>query len=382
MKKILAAAIVSMSVFAASAQDAYYVPGFDHNWSFGLDGGATTTLAHHHAFWGDMRGMVGAHVQKQISPVFGLGIEAVWGINTSSWFGKKRGVVFDNQYVGVYGSANLFNLFGGYKHRVFDIELAAGAGWGHDYVWGGYNGYGDKDANYFMTKAGVNFNFNIGNNWTIALKPSVSWNMTGSPYGAPFHINQTSCGYDRENATFNVLVGVTYHFNPQFVKAEMANPGEIDALNAEINSLRAEIEATEAATAATMASLAATQAELDACMNQKPEVEQVVTNDAPTYIFFKLGSAKIYSDQQPYMENLAKYMTENPSVKIMVKGYASEDGPKAVNERLSVARAEAVKTMLVNKYGIDASRIEAKGEGIGHMFDQLSLNRVSICTVE
>lgn len=381
MKKILSALLVAGSVFTVSAQQAYYVPGFDANWSFGLDGGATTTLAHHHKFFGDMRGMVGAHLQKQISPVFALGVDANWGVNTSSWFGKKRRVAFDNQYVGVYGSANLFNLFGGFKYRVFDMELTAGAGWGHDYAWGGYNGYGDKDANYFMTKAGVNFNFNINRNWTISLKPSVAWNMTGSPYGAPFHIKDSSCGYNRDNATFNVLVGVTYHFDPQFELAEVGNQAEVDALNAQINALRGEIAETEAATAVTLAQIAQTKAELDCCLNRKPVVEKVTT-EAPTYILFKFASSKIGSNQQPYMENLAKYLTENPSVKIMVKGYASPVGPDSVNQPLSEARAEAVKSMLVNTYGIDGSRIMTKGEGVGHIFDTKSLNRVSICTVE
>ena len=37
--------------------------------------------------------------------------------------------------------------------------------------------------------------------------------------------------------------------------------------------------------------------------------------------------------------------------------------------------------MLVKKYGIDAKRINAQGQGISDMFDELSWNRVSICEI-
>ena len=36
-----------------------------------------------------------------------------------------------------------------------------------------------------------------------------------------------------------------------------------------------------------------------------------------------------------------------------------------VNARIAAARAEAVKTILVNKYKISASRITAEGQGVG-----------------
>ena len=44
--------------------------------------------------------------------------------------------------------------------------------------------------------------------------------------------------------------------------------------------------------------------------------------------------------------------------------------------------AEAVKTILVNKYKISASRITAEGQGVGDMFTEPDWNRVSICTIE
>jgi len=53
-----------------------------------------------------------------------------------------------------------------------------------------------------------------------------------------------------------------------------------------------------------------------------------------------------------------------------------------VNARIALARAEAVKKILVNKYKIAADRITAEGQGVGNMFSEPDWNRVSICTIE
>lgn len=96
------------------------------------------------------------------------------------------------------------------------------------------------------------------------------------------------------------------------------------------------------------------------------------------YVFFKVGSSKITADQQPNVEMVASYLNHHPSAKVVIKGYASPDGNLEFNERLAAARAESVKTALVNRYKIPESRIVAEGEGIGHMFAEDSWNRVSI----
>ena len=47
-----------------------------------------------------------------------------------------------------------------------------------------------------------------------------------------------------------------------------------------------------------------------------------------------------------------------------------------------IARAQAVKSILVKKYKINDTRITAEGQGIGDMFSEPDWNRVSICTIE
>ena len=74
MKKFLVLVAVAGSIISAQAQEALKSTNFGSNWSIGVDGGVATPLKHH-SFFGSMRPMVGLHLQKQISPVFALGVE-------------------------------------------------------------------------------------------------------------------------------------------------------------------------------------------------------------------------------------------------------------------------------------------------------------------
>ena len=64
------------------------------------------------------------------------------------------------------------------------------------------------------------------------------------------------------------------------------------------------------------------------------------------------------------------------------QGTISPEGSVDVNQRLSKARANAVKDMLVKTYKISADRISADGQGVGDVFEEPDWNRVSICTIE
>ena len=84
MKKTLLLLAATAAVIGAQAQEPLQQTNFGSNWSLGLDGGVVTPMSHS-AFFGSMRPVVGMHLHKQISPVFGLGVEGQFGINTSSW---------------------------------------------------------------------------------------------------------------------------------------------------------------------------------------------------------------------------------------------------------------------------------------------------------
>jgi outer membrane protein OmpA-like peptidoglycan-associated protein len=372
MKKAILFTTLAIGAMTASAQ-AIQQPKFFDNWSVGVDGGVTTPL-HDNAFFGAMRGAVGVHVAKQITPTFALGAEGLGFVNTSSWAGKTHSyTAFDNSYVGVYGAADLFNLFGGYqcKVRPFSIEAVLGTGWGHDYI--STEGAKSTYRNYVVGKGGLNFNFNVSNKVTISLKPSVSWDLGGD----------TDLNVHR--ASFNFLAGVSYHFGGH--KFECVRPydqAEVDALNNQINDLRAQLNNCSANAANWESKANGLARELDACRGRKPEVVKEVSNNLNSvrFVFFKVGSASVTSDQQPNVDMIADYMKNHPNSKVVIKGYASPEGNEEANIKLAQKRAEAVKAALVSKHKIAENRISAEGAGIGNMFDETSWNRVSVCTID
>lgn len=373
-KNIIAVIALALAGTAlATAQDIEQPKLFD-NVYIGLDGGVTTPL-HGQAFFGSMRGAAGLHIGKQITPTFGVGVEGLFGVNTSSWRNMiHSSTAFDNSYVGVYGTVDLFNLFGGYPcyTRPFTIEALAGAGWGHYYQTDGV-----PDWNYFSTKFGLNFNFNVSDHVTIALKPSVAWNMGGN-------FSNSNLGYNVNNATFTLVAGLTYRFGNGFQCVRPYDANEVNALNAEVNALRGQLSDANAQANALEAKNQTLAAELQNCQNKAPEVVHEVANkyNSVRFVFFRIGSYVITADQMPNVTMIADYMKSHPNSKVVIKGYASKDGNYDFNIKLAKNRAEAVKNALVKKYGIPESRIVAEGEGIGEMFDEESWNRVSICTLE
>ncbi|MDE7413290.1 MAG: OmpA family protein [Muribaculaceae bacterium] len=375
MKNILLTSALALgAVSAASAQQAIATPKFGDNWSAGIKAGVTTPMKGH-AFFGSMRPVLGLDVNKKITPTFKVGAEGLFAINTSRVRGPHSTTAFDDQYVGAYGAVNLFNLFGGYPGytRPFDMEVQAGAGWGHRYETA------IKDINYFGTKFGLNLNFNVSDNVTVSVSPSFIWNMTGSP------VAQSTASYSRSRANFNLMAGVNYNFGGNgFKVVEPLNQAEIDALNAEINNLRGSLDNKDAENARLKAQAGQLANELDQCRKQGPKVVKEVKNNLESvrYVFFKLGSSAIGADQQPNVEMIAAYLNNHPNSKVVIKGYASKDGPEDVNIRLANQRAQSVKDALMKRYKIPASRITAEGNGIGEMFEEESWNRVAICILE
>ena len=69
-------------------------------------------------------------------------------------------------------------MFAGYngQPRLFEVEAVGGFGWLrlNDFYETG------EGANHLASKAGVNFNFNLGEKkaWTVAIKPAILWDMS------------------------------------------------------------------------------------------------------------------------------------------------------------------------------------------------------------
>ncbi|MGP4713642.1 MULTISPECIES: OmpA family protein [unclassified Psychrobacter] len=114
---------------------------------------------------------------------------------------------------------------------------------------------------------------------------------------------------------------------------------------------------------------------LDACpgtpMNQVVDARgcpvEVIIDDAlkmELRVFFDNDKSNIKAQYQPEIAKVAEKMREYPNSTARVEGHASKTGPSArYNQRLSEARAVAVKSMLTNEFGIAPNRLSTVGYG-------------------
>lgn len=344
------------------------------NWSVELKTGGITPLTHS-AFFKNMRPAFGLSVGKQLTPVFGLGLQGMGYVNTTS-----SPTAFDASDISLLGKVNLMNLLGGYPGypRFFEVEALAGMGWLHYYQ------QGPGDTNSWSTRLGLNLNFNLGDSraWTLGIKPAIVYDMQGDFSWAKSRFN-ANC------AAFELTAGLTYHFAGSNGRRYMTlvtpyDQLEVDELNERINELRLAVADREAQLAATHRQVNALQCDLTACREQAPRVQTVLKDNRipESTVSFRQGKSVVDASQQPNVERVAVYLKRHPEASVVIKGYASPEGDAALNERLATARAQAVKSILVNKYRIDDRRVTAIGQGVGDLFSEPDWNRVGICTIQ
>ena len=81
-------------------------------------------------------------------------------------------------------------------------------------------------------------------------------------------------------------------------------------------------------------------------------------------VFFDNDKSTIKNQYKPEIAKVAEKMREYPNSTARIEGHASKTGPSArYNQRLSEARAVAVKSMLTNEFGIEPNRLSTVGYG-------------------
>ena len=78
-------------------------------------------------------------------------------------------------------------------------------------------------------------------------------------------------------------------------------------------------------------------------------------------VFFDTNKSNIKDQYKPEIAKVAEKLVEYPNATARIEGHTDNTGPRALNERLSLARANSVKSALVNEYNVDASRLSTQG---------------------
>ncbi|MGM9705871.1 MAG: OmpA family protein [Prevotella sp.] len=374
MKKVclfLTAALLSLS---ASAQTVKESKTFD-NFYIGINGGVATATTGH-AWLKDLQPNFGVRIGRNFTPVFGLAVESnAYFKNTN---GFTTGTLVNGLNTSLLGTVNFSNWFGGYKGepRLFEVSAVYGFGWGH--IFGSPTEYYKTDM--LTSKAGLDFAFNLGSKkaWQLYIEPAIVYSLNGNGYdGVKYNINRSMV---------QLNAGIVYKFKNSngthnFSIAELRDQSEIDALNSQINSLRGNLNDKDAELANKDRQISDLQNALKECQNKKPVKEYVkpatATNLQPT-VLFRQGKSVIDAAQYAPIELIATYMKNHPDAKVEIKGYASPEGSAELNQKLSEARANAVKKALVKKYKISADRLTTVGMGAtDKLFEQVEFNRVA-----
>lgn len=90
----------------------------------------------------------------------------------------------------------------------------------------------------------------------------------------------------------------------------------------------------------------------------RPAASRLILRD----VTFATGSAVLTGAAEASLRATASDLQAQPAVRLEVAGYTDDTGSRAVNERLSQSRAEAVRAILVSA-GVPSDRLSARGYG-------------------
>jgi OmpA-OmpF porin, OOP family len=97
-----------------------------------------------------------------------------------------------------------------------------------------------------------------------------------------------------------------------------------------------------------------------------PDFSQVIASTGRYVshgILFDTGSDRLKAESAPVIQSIAKGLDTNPALKLLIEGHTDSVGNAAQNLDLSRRRAEAVKSVLVAQFKVDASRLTTAGLG-------------------
>lgn len=267
---------------------------------------------------------------------------------------------------------DMFNSFKVNPRRVFSIVPFVGVG--GTYVWDYINPQGNdlqrngkvrKDQWLLPVSAGIQFRLRLCKYVDFFAEGRFQLygdNFNNTISGNPIEANLTAIG----GFNFNIGGSDFKSYNP------CDYLGYINTLNNQVNDLRGELATTAAA-------LAAAEAQLP-CPEVTTAPAEAAAAPLLSTVRFKINSDVIEDYEQVNVYNIAQWMKANPNANVTIAGYADKDtGTSEYNMALSKRRAEAVRSALVNKYGINPDRLtmEAQGSSV-QPYSENNWNRIVI----
>ncbi|MGJ1266925.1 OmpA family protein [Sphingobacterium spiritivorum] len=352
---------------------------FWSNWFLGAGAGAQVYFGDHNKqapLSENLTPHFGLHLGKWFSPGLGLRLGAagyqIKGLtqngshstgevyDASKWLDKQK-----FNYFQVYGDVlfNLSNLFAGYNtDRIYNISPYLGAGW--------------MITNDEPAQREVSASLGIYNTFRLAEALDLTLDIRGSMVNDRF---DGEVGGRKEEGNLSALIGLTYKFKKRGWDRSKTtiisyDEQELIALRRKVNELAASNEAL---------SKQLTEASGKTMTN-------VVVNKkvlaAPILVTFNIGSSAVSNETRVNLGFFAKVIKEGDSEEVYrITGYADKGtGTHEINQRLSIARAEAIKNILVSEFGVPARQLTTVAAGgVDNMYyDDPRLSRAVIAFAE
>jgi outer membrane protein OmpA-like peptidoglycan-associated protein len=337
-----------------------------------LEGGAQYTLGE--ASFGDL---ISPNVQLgigyQFNPWFAARIQANAWQSKGGWNGyetSRTGNPYTNDYKfnyvapGVDFMFNLSNAFFGWNpNRVFNLTAFLGGGaniaWGNDEaneIGATLKNLDDYELEYLWDGTKVKAFGRGGLEAAFRVSKAVSIIIEGNANILIDRYNSKKA--DNPDWYFNALAGLRINLGGTYTKKEK----EPEPAPEPVQEYVAPKPAPE------------------------PEPEPVVEKKAEPLrrdIFFRINRSQWAASENSKIDDIVKYLNDNPDAKVTVTGYADAGtGNNRINDAIAKRRADSVVKALTDK-GIDASRITSDSKGARvQPFSENDKNRVSICIAE
>lgn len=356
MKKILfllALASFAVMCFAQNGEKTLRKYGYWDNWFIQWQAGGQYTFSEcqdYSSFSDKLSPAVALNVGKFFSPEVGTRIQF------GGWTSKNNlaGSIYNVNYLNgnIDALFNMSNIFHTYKGiRNFNLIGILGVGVVHTFEDSNVNVNTEyepglhtlRSTSSGAIRAGLQADFRLSEAWSLNVEANA--NLLRDDFNGQEKYSANN------DATLNVLIGLTYRFNKRgFAIVEAADPMLIQSLNDQNNALRLQVKEYKARCESK-----------EVVAEPNPIVKEAAAEDDANLIgvvVFRTGKAVVESDQEGYLYNTAQYIKEHPKSKFTIASYSNTDISTAnMNLQVSEKRSAAVFNMLKDKYQIPASRL-------------------------
>ncbi len=383
IKTILGALAVASLLgfsFSASAQEnnnrdengnivrgSYETNRFGDNWFIGLGAGYNAGLYSIDNAAGKGGLATNVNIGKWFTP--SVGARVGWRGLTNASRGRDFGTYKQNAAI-VDLMWNMSNAFSGYKETRF-WDLIPYAGFGGNWV----KLFDDSKQwdQEFVINAGILNDFRLGNHVDLFLDLNAMmtkaeqydakgveseryyWPVSAT-LGLIFNLGRSN--FDRHDSIVPVIIPNKH------------TDAEYDALARRVKQLEDEN--------------AALKKQIDDLKNRKPDTVYVNVGgdvDPVTRTYFDINSSKISDREKAHLDFFAENVIKKSASDKVFDVVGSADkatGSAATNDRISLARANAVKDYLVKNCGVDASKLNVSARGGVEDYAKLALNRAVV----